>query len=51
MDTSTALPLFLLLMAPGVLTAVMTAILAPRLNRDWRERRAAAAAARAATAH
>lgn len=40
--------MFLLLLAPGVLVSVMVAIMAPRLNAQHRERRAARAAAVAA---
>lgn len=36
------LPLFLLLLTPGVIGAVTVALLAPKLNRQWRERRSAA---------
>lgn len=38
MDT---FPLFLLLLTPGLIGAITVALLAPKLNRQWRERRAA----------
>ncbi|MDE0547557.1 hypothetical protein [Microbacterium sp. C7(2022)] len=37
------LPLFLLLLMPGLIGTVTAAVLAPKLNRQWRERREAAA--------
>lgn len=39
------LPLFLVLLAPGLLASVMVAIMAPRLSAQQRERRAAREAA------
>jgi len=36
------LPLFLLLLTPGLIGTVTVAVLAPKLNRQYRERRAAA---------
>ncbi|MFC7431440.1 MULTISPECIES: hypothetical protein [unclassified Agrococcus] len=41
------LPLFLLLLTPGLVTTVMVAIMAPRLNAQHRARQAARAAAAA----
>ena len=43
------LPLFLLLLAPGLIATVMVAVMAPRLNAQHRERRAARATADAAS--
>jgi hypothetical protein len=36
------LPLFLLLLAPGLIGTITVSLLAPKLNRQWREPHAAA---------